>query len=133
MPLWESEFIEDHWCLFYRVHVNQVPTGQPGPTIFSEKHGGMSTNWEKYADARHTRRTGPQPANKYGIMRLGVGAVRSVEGLAVAHTPDEKRNNQAHTDVRGLGSTNREIARRRVLLFAAIKQDWEISPSEPPE
>lgn len=101
------------------------------PPVFKSREGGMSTNWGKYSSARHTRGCGPQPPSNYGVVKLGVAAVRGVEGLSVVHTPDEDRNNRAHTDVHGLEGSPLEVNSRRALLFAAIDPTWEIAPSDP--
>ena len=75
---------------FFRNHPN--PDNRPP---------SMSSDWERYSTAERTRasvRPGVSPLD-YGIIRLGVGEVRTIPLQLIEHTPED--DNQAHADVFG--------------------------------
>lgn len=81
--------------LFRRVPPNRAfPNGKPRPGAFSDKNGGMSSSWDKYAKADACRGNPPT----CGVAKLNVMSVRDL-GLGVAHTPRDA--DQAHSDVSG--------------------------------
>ena len=105
-PLWDKEFIPDDNSVFMRVHRNDLDLeGRPVPGAFRNSPRGapgMSVNWDKYSDAKSTRREGPQTPQNYAVVRLHVGSTRRIPGQSVEHSPDYVRRNRAHTDVIGV-------------------------------
>ena len=125
MALWESEDIPNDAKLFLRVHRNNVRSGLT-PNIFVQHGGGMSTDWEKYSTPAETRARGRKPSNEYGVVALIAERIRSVSGLAVAHTPED--DNRAHTDVSGIGAGGKQTNDRRALLFDVFDRAWITEP-----
>ena len=125
MPPWQPEDIPDPNRLFLRVHRDQARVAL-APNVFVEHSGGMSTDWERYAIPETTRASGRKHSGEYGIVVLVAGAVRSVPGLSVEHTPEDA--NRAHTDVRGIGETGPQTTERRHLLFEKFDKRWLIEP-----
>lgn len=123
---WPVEFIPDGDSLFLRVHRSIVKNGTALARAYDEHDGGMSTNWNKYADAELTRQqaklvlhpiTGePKDPANYGILEFNVGEIREIESLVVDHTPQE--NNRAHTDVTGTNSPEARVKLGRIANWA---------------
>jgi hypothetical protein len=97
---WPIEVIPDEDSLYYRIHRQWVSENRPRPSAFQDRGGAMSTDWCKYATPEEARGRAPKPDDN-GVVGLGVGDVRGLEGQSVHHTPDQTHENRAHTDVRG--------------------------------
>jgi hypothetical protein len=81
----------------------------------------MSTDWGKYATPEETRVCARTDPDKYAVLQMNVGAVRSVPGQTVEHTPDEANNNRAHTDVVGEKDEEARVKLRRI---ASVVLAW---------
>ena len=129
---WPEEEIPDQDRLFYRVHVSYLErtTGALGPNVFVEKHGSMSTDWEKYSTAEECRGRAPEPLAN-GVIALVKGVVEEVDALLVKHTPIRiGPTNRAHTSVFGMGGgeTPREHKTMvRAELFFKFRT-WVLEP-----
>lgn len=126
---WPSEAIPDDDFLYMRVFHQMVKTdGTVSTGVFKnlpEKQDGMSTNWSKYcADPMKAKEGARKPSSNYRVIKMNVGAVRSIPEQTVKHTPDWERQNRSHTDVFGL--KDEEI---RVLFgrAAELLEDTEVS------
>lgn len=87
----------------------------------------MSANWDKYSDAKSTRRGGPQTPQNYGVVRLEVGSTRQIPGQTVEHSPDHIRRNRAHTDIIGVKDAEaRLIFLRTYNLVVGINNPVEV-------
>jgi hypothetical protein len=124
---WPKENIPDRDRLFYRVHVSQLVDGDLHPGIFREQGQAMSTDWEKYSTPNDSRSRAAQPSRN-GIVALLAGDVQSI-GMSVDHTPDEKRNNRAHTSIYGLDVERTKKVKLRVKLLE-LCSDWLLEPEE---
>jgi hypothetical protein len=105
---WPVEEIPDDGVLFrlVRKQGHLYPSGQAKPSAFSNApDGGMSTEWNKYADAQDTKkraavlfRKDPDPAH-YAVVALRAVDVRALKTQEIRHTP--RPSNRSHTDVFG--------------------------------
>jgi len=98
---WQSENIPDIDTLYMRVHkgwFNEDGTINPG--VFRDRGDGMSTDWSKYSTPGDTCNRAKTPEEN-SVISMNVGEVRTIPNQLVRHTPDEKLNNRAHTDVVG--------------------------------
>lgn len=116
--IWPTEDIPDGDRLFMRVHQNQVDQDRPMPVAFRNHGDGMSTDWQKYRSAVETQHAGAQPADRYGVVEMPVGAVRAVPDQSVVHTPDAQSGNRAHTDVKGEKTTEVRVKLGRLATWA---------------
>ncbi len=116
--MWEIENIPDECTIFRRVPNSKIIDGEVAPDAFlnskdveGKKTDSMSTNWEKYADALVTRNAvaldGLNPL-EFGVVKMCVADIKqkvlpsqSVDHNPLKHTPDNPRNNRAHTHVNG--------------------------------
>ena len=97
-----------------RVHKNwRKSDGTAAASAFRNHGEGMSTDWEKYATPRDTRRRARQPEFN-AVVSLHVGSVRQLPEQQVEHTPDVERDNRAHTDVYGKKDEEVRIKLRRI-------------------
>lgn len=129
MANWNAEAIPNDARLFLRVHRNWLREGAATSGAFKYQTNqddpnaspGLSTDWEKYSTPEETQgRFAPdKPAENYAVYSLVAGLVREVESQVVNHTPDEKRNNRAHTDVQG--AINEAEARKRMRDIAVTE------------
>lgn len=105
---WEEEVIPDGDYLYMRVHKTQLDEeGEPIPGTFKNRptdSDGMSTDWDKYSTPEETRQRARVPFDNI-VIRLKVGAVRTLPEQLVKHTPNRENNNRAHTDVFGRKTT----------------------------
>lgn len=106
-----------------RVHLQWTRSGSPLPGAFKNRGKGMSTDWSRYSTSEQTQNHGRIPSDN-GVVKMNVGAVRSLVNQSVEHTPEI--NNRAHTDV--LGEKDEEVR----LKFVRIC-NWVIPPSSPPK
>jgi hypothetical protein len=127
---WNVEPIPNEDRLFYRVNAKLLKdrlTLHSG--VFREQHGSISTDWEKYSTPDETRNRAAVPDDN-GVVALVVGAVRAFEGLSVLHSPDEQRQNRAHSDILGLDKLDaiKKNEARLMLLNHVRSIGWVISP-----
>lgn len=119
--MWPVEEIPDVDGLYMRVHRNHVRDGEPIPGAFRDIGGGMSTDWNKYSTPQATRERGRKDPALYGIIQLPVGLVRTIDSLAVTHSPLEE--NRAHTDV--IGEKDTEVRLKLLRVY-----EWKIPLAE---
>jgi len=126
-PRWDKEYIPDENSLYMRVHKNDLDAeGKPVPGAFRNSPkgaAGMSSNWDKYADANSTRSGGPQLPQNYAVVTLQVSSARGVPGQTVEHSPDHLRRNRAHTDVIGVKDAEARLAFLRTYNLAIAIND----------
>lgn len=77
----------------------------------------MSTDWERYSTPTETLHRAAEPS-KDGVIQLGAGSVRGIEGLTVEHTPILA--NRAHTDVFGEKTTEVRLRLERVARWTIL-------------
>jgi len=80
----------------------------------------MSTDWERYSSPAETLQRAAE-ASKNGVIQLGAGSVRVIEGLTVEHTPILA--NRAHTDVFGEKTTEVRLRLKRVAQWAILAKE----------
>jgi hypothetical protein len=124
---WPKENIPNPDRLFYRVHAGQLVDGALHAGIFREQGDSMSADWEKYSTPQQSRSRAAQPTRN-GIIALVAGDVRGV-GMTVEHTPDEPRNNRAHSSIGGLGADKAKKVKLRVKLLE-LSSGWLVAPGE---
>jgi len=112
-----------------RVHVGQLTGLELHTGIFREHQGAMSVDWERYSTPSETRNRHPDP-NSVGVITLGAGAVRSIDGMEVRHEPVQ--SNRAHSGIHGLlrsdmGPPQVRKTMVRTKLFKLVK-GWELKP-----
>jgi hypothetical protein len=112
--MWPQENIPDSAAVFMRVHRTYCLEGALIPGVFRDHEGGMSVDWDRYASAEETRQRARRPDDN-GVIALGVGAVRSVEGLSVAHGPIPA--NRAHSQVLGEKDEERRLKLSRLYTW----------------
>jgi hypothetical protein len=95
--MWPIEQIPHEHFLFMRIHACYVKFGDP-IGAFRDIGNGMSTDWEKYSTAQESRDRARDPSQN-GVVKLNVGKICQLEGMAVAHTPEPL--NRAHSEVFG--------------------------------
>jgi hypothetical protein len=102
--IWQVEEVPDQDDLYFRVHRGFTANGEVSPGAFCNRPKGsnsMSTDWAKYSTPEETRRRPGKSPHDYAVVKLNVGAVRSIKGQAVSHSPDKSQSNRAHCDVSG--------------------------------
>ncbi|MCK5135112.1 MAG: hypothetical protein KAR19_04930 [Bacteroidales bacterium] len=100
--LYAPEDIPDEAQLFLRVSPKLVEEDIILPDAYSDHHGAMSTNCEKYSTPEDTRKmTKRGDPKSYTVLSLNAGKIRSIDATpqVVEHTP--RNHNRAHTDVIG--------------------------------
>lgn len=102
--LWEQEEIPPDAVLYMRIHKGWFNArGQFGRDVFADSGegpgAGMSTNWDKYADADKTRNEANSAPEDNYVVAMRVSDVLKIAGLSVKHTPTP--DNRAHVDVLG--------------------------------
>lgn len=106
-----KEDIPDPCRLLYRIHRNNFRDGDVLPGAFREVGAGeersMSADWGKYSTPNDSRDRASIPADN-GIISLIVDQLRNLS-LQVIHSPSEKFNNPAHTDVKGIDQNKNQI------------------------
>lgn len=71
------------------------------PVAFDPKGGdGLSVDWSAHCSPTDTKNRAPVPADN-GVISMPVKGVREIP-LKVIHTPDEERNNYAHSEILGI-------------------------------
>jgi len=80
----------------------------------------MSTDWERYSTPTETLQRASEPS-KNGVIQLGAGSVRVIEGLTVEHTPILA--NRAHTDVFGEKTPEVRLRLMRVAQWAILVKE----------
>lgn len=117
LDCWPVESIPDEDRLYMRVHKQYVEkSGEPMPSAFQDRDGGMSTDWSRYATSDETLSRARKP-DKNGVLWMGVGEARSIPNLVVEHTPflgnpladPPQPPNRAHTDVIGEKEEDPEV------------------------
>lgn len=137
---WPVEEIPDQDFLFYRFPVGQLrPDLKIFPGVFRENKGSISTDWDKYSTATETRARTGRP-EQFAVLKMGVGAVRQIEGLTVSHSPVQnvlgQPDNRAHSDIFGLEPKPPQVSElgRKERIRTDLKRQfdsWEIPPHAP--
>jgi hypothetical protein len=126
---WPVEVIPDGGGLFLRVlDINVSPDGSlmPGAIRPTLSDGALSLDWDKYSTPEETRgRAKNNPPERYGVVEFQAGAVRSIDGLSVEHTPDRETMNRAHSSLFGLDVEGPLKTKRRNRLIV-LKPAWRI-------
>lgn len=115
--LWDVEEIPDADYLFLRVHRNDLDgEGKPTPGAFRnhpKRTDGMSVDWAKYRTPTETRGHGPQPPEKYAVVKFTASRVRSIPSQVVTHEPLD--SNRAHSEV--FGKKDTEVRERFMGIY----------------
>jgi hypothetical protein len=91
------EDIPDSDSVFMRAHKNLMPNGVVVGSVFRSQDDSMSVDWERYSTPEATRLRARGYPEDNAVLKLGVGGIRKISDLQVAHSP--LPDNRAHTDV----------------------------------
>ena len=126
--MWPKEEIPDESMVFMFIHRMWVRNGEVIPGAFQDRGGGMSVDWDEHSTAEETRQRARRPPEN-GVISLGVGIIRSIQGLTVEHDPIQEnthdlqgntiRPNRAHSEVLGEKNDERRLKLSRIY-------SWEI-------
>ena len=111
---------KDH--LYKRVHKIHVINGKLNlGMVFINIDGGMSTDWSKFSTPNKTRdrviENNKNP-HDFGVIIMKVKLVREIKDQLVIHTPDNIKNNPAHTDVTGEKDAEAQVLFNRISTWA---------------
>lgn len=131
-----EEEIPDNAWLFRTAYMNQVrANGTIKPGAFVPKkndRGRLSADWEKYSTPQQTRQRPAQHGGdpeRFGVVALKVGIIRTVPNQRVKHTPS--RQNKAHSTIFGYFGEEDDDEARRILARDArvvIDQNGQLLP-----
>ena len=104
-----------------------ISEGELQPGVFRAHGAGMSVNWQKYCTAVQTRRLAKNPADNGVLAFDSAGAIRSIRGLTVEHTPDRERMVRSHAEVLG------DVTSAAVRVALKKISSWAIHLPDPME